>query len=156
MDGAARHERIVPAPLIVLLCLGAGALAHHFFPIRFLPGPGVVAPVAGTLLCIGALVIGGSGVREFHRHHTPTNPFKPRTALVTTGVFRYTRNPMYLGFALLALGVAIALDSLAFLLAAVALTALLQVAVIRPEERSLRTSFGAAFDAYASRTRRWI
>ena len=156
MDGAPRQKKIVPAPLLVVFCLGGGWLAHHFYPVRFLPDLGVAAAVLATLICVAALAIGLAGVREFHRHGTPTSPFKPTTAFVTSGVFRHTRNPMYLSFVMLTAGVAVAVNSLAFLLAAVLLAALLQRAVITPEERFLSATFGEAFEIYRSRTRRWL
>ncbi len=156
MDSAPRQKKIVPAPLLVVFCLGGGWLAHHFYPVPFLPDLGVAAPVLATGVCVAALAIGLAGVREFHRHGTPTSPFKPTTRFVTSGVFRHTRNPMYLGFVMLTVGVAVAVNSLAFLLAAVFLAALLQLAVITPEERFLSATFGEAFETYRSHTRRWL
>jgi protein-S-isoprenylcysteine O-methyltransferase Ste14 len=156
MDSAARQKGIVPAPVIVVFCLGGAWLAHHFYPVRVLPDLGVAAPILAIIVCASALAIGLAGVLEFHRHHTPTSPFRPTTALVTSGVFRLTRNPMYLSFVLLTLGIAVATNSLAFLLAAGVLALLLQVAVISPEERILSAHFGEAFESYRSRTRRWL
>jgi protein-S-isoprenylcysteine O-methyltransferase Ste14 len=63
---------------------------------------------------------------------------------------------MYLGFVVLVIGVAFALNSVAFLLAAVLLAALLQVAVIGPEERFLARRYGSSFEEYLHKTRRWI
>jgi protein-S-isoprenylcysteine O-methyltransferase Ste14 len=156
MDSVPRQKKIVPAPLLVVFCLGGGWLAHHFYPVRFLPGLGIAAPVLATLVCVAALAIGLAGVREFDRHGTPTSPFKLPATFVTSGVFRRTRNPMYLSFVMLTAGVAVAVNSLAFLLAAVLLAALLQLAVIRPEERFLSATFGEAFETYRSHTRRWL
>ena len=157
MNGEAGHpERVVPAPLLVVACLGAGWAAHRWRPVRFLPGSGVAGPVAGAALVGLGLGIGLAGVREFHRRGTPTSPYRPATALVRTGVFRFTRNPMYLGFVLLTVGVAVAFDSAAFLVSAFVLGALLQSFVIRPEERSLGMRYGADFEAYRNDTRRWI
>jgi protein-S-isoprenylcysteine O-methyltransferase Ste14 len=112
--------------------------------------------VSWAAICLLAFSVGLAGVREFHRHRTPTSPFKPTTALVTSGVFRFTRNPMYLGFVMLTVGVAVALNSSAFLLAAAVMATLLQVAVIRPEERFLAMRYGSAFEEYIRGTRRWI
>ncbi len=150
------RPRVSPAPIVVIGCFGAGWLAHRLRPIRFLPDLGAGQWVAGAAIVLLALAVGLSGVREFHRRGTPTSPFERSTALVTSGVFRFTRNPMYLGFVLLAIGVAVALDAAAFRVAAVVLAALLEVLVIRPEERSLAEQFGAAFEDYRRRTRRWI
>ncbi len=156
MDNAPRQKRIIPAPLLVLFCLGGGWVAHHFYPVHLLPDLGVTAPIVATIVCVAALAIGLSGVRQFHRHDTPTSPFKPTSTLVTSGVFRHTRNPMYLGLVMLTVGVALAVNSLAFLLAAILLAVLLQLAVITPEERLLSATFGEAFESYRSHTRRWL
>ena len=156
MNDAGRQERVVPPPLLVLACLGAGWVAHRLHPVPFLPDLGMAAPAAGAALVLIGLGIGLAGVREFRRHRTPTSPYRPTTALVTSGVFRVSRNPMYLGFVLIAVGVAIAFDSAAFLVSALLLAVLLQVAVIRPEERFLAKRYGADFEAYRRGTRRWI
>lgn len=156
METAARQRKIIPAPVIVALILIAGSLAHHFYGLPFLPHPGIAILIVATLCGLAALAIGIAGVREFHRKHTPTSPFKPTTTLVTSGVFSRTRNPMYLGFVLLALGIALGFNSLPLLVAAALLAALLQRLVIRPEEAFLAARFGAAFDDYRRRTRRWF
>jgi len=77
-------------------------------------------------------------------------------ALVTTGVFRISRNPMYLGLVLLVLGVAIMMNRAIPLLVAPALGALLHARFIRPEERRMADVFGTEYARYASRVRRWI
>lgn len=156
MFGQASKSRIVPAPLLVVAALAAGAVVHHFFPVGFLPDLGAARLVIASVLCLGSLAIGISGVREFHRHNTPTNPFEQTAALVTSGIFRQTRNPMYLGLVLLVCGVAVALDSVAFLLAAALLVLLLRVLVIAQEERWMSEAFGAAFESYCRSTRRWL
>ncbi len=157
MKGEAdRRGRVVPAPLLVLACLGGGWVAHRLRPVRFLPDLGVAGPAVGAVLVVLGLGIGLAGVREFHRQGTPTSPYRPATALVRTGVFRLTRNPMYLGFVLLTMGVAVAFNSAAFLVSALLLGVLLQAAVIRPEERFLARRYGAEFEAYLRGTRRWI
>ena len=153
---ADRQGRMVPPPLLVLVCLGGGWVAHRLRPVRFLPDLGAVGPFAGAALVLLGLVVGVAGVREFHRHRTPTSPFRPTTALVTSGVFRFTRNPMYLGFVLLTVGVAVAFNSVAFLVSALLLAVLLDAAVIRPEERFLTRRYGSDFEAYLRATRRWI
>lgn len=156
MPAAVSKPRIVPAPIIVVACFVIAALVHHLFPMSFSPDFGYLWPGVGILLCVASLAIGISGVREFHRHNTPSNPFKPTRALVTSGIFRHTRNPMYLGFVLLACAVAVALNSVAFPATAVLLALFLQVLVIAEEERAMSESFGEAFQSYCRSTRRWI
>jgi protein-S-isoprenylcysteine O-methyltransferase Ste14 len=156
MNEGGRQGRVVPPPLLVLACLGAGWIAHRLRPVRFLPDLGIAGPAVGAGLVLAGLVVGLAGVREFRRHRTPTSPYRPTTALVTSGIFRATRNPMYLGFVLVTVGVAIAFNSAAFLVSALLLVLLLHLAVIRPEERFLAERYGGDFEAYRRGTRRWI
>jgi protein-S-isoprenylcysteine O-methyltransferase Ste14 len=113
--------------------------------------------VAATVLA----VLGGgfclAGVLEFRRARTTVNPVNPASsALVVRRVYRLTRNPMYLGFALLLLAFALGLGKLSGLLAVMVFMAYLQHFQIRPEEAALRTRFGAAFDRYCQQVRRWL
>ncbi len=83
-------------------------------------------------------------------------PTKPSTALVTNGIYRWTRNPMYLGLSLILLGIGFATGSLWFLMGLpMAILAVTKLAIER-EERYLAEKFGAAYLDYKSRVRRWI
>ena len=149
-------EHRIPPPLIdASFALAMWAVA------RRLPGlsadwPGRV-PVSVAVALAGALV-SLAGVLAFRRQHTTLNPLKPEaaSALVSTGIFAFTRNPMYLGMLVVLVAWGLYLSNLA----AVALVPLfvpcLNRLQILPEERVLRAKFGAAFDAYAERVRRWI
>ena len=77
-------------------------------------------------------------------------------ALVTTGVYAYTRNPMYLGMALILLGVACTTGIVSGLLVDPVFMAIIELRFIRPEEQMLRDIFGEEFDTYCARVRRWI
>ncbi len=156
MDSAKPKKKVIPAPLVVAICIGVGLSVHHFRPVSFLPELGIVNPLAGIALCSLGPLVGLAGVREFHRRGTPVNPFKPASELVTSGVFRFTRHPMYLGFIIVTLGIAVAVNSLALLATAVLEAALLQIAVINPEERSLLEAFGSDFENYRQHTRPWL
>ncbi len=151
-----RQKKIIPAPLLVAACLAAGWTATHYAPRRLAPDLGIAGLIAAAVLSALALALGLAGLREFHRHKTPANPFRPPVAIVTQGVFRYTRNPMYLSFVLIGLAAAIAVNSIWFLAATAVLALLLDVLVIRPEERFLSASFGRAYDDYRRSTRRWF
>jgi protein-S-isoprenylcysteine O-methyltransferase Ste14 len=83
-------------------------------------------------------------------------PTKPSTALVTDGIYRRTRNPMYLGLSLILFGIAFAADSLWFLIVlTIAIFAVTKLA-IEPEERYLADLFGTPYRDYKSRVRRWF
>src|SRR6516225_6526737 len=109
-----------------------------------------------------ALLIGGAtafaGNMEFRRAKTTINPFRPQntTALVTSGVYRFTRNPMYLGLTLLLLGWAMFLCSACALVGPVLFALYVNCFQIKPEEKILSAKFGAAYSEYVSRVRRWL
>ena len=107
---------------------------------------------------VGPAAIGFAGVREFRKAKTTVNPFRPRNAgsLVDSGIFRHTRNPMYLALLLALLGWGLYLDNLFVLVSTVLYVAYLNRFQIRPEERALEELFGGEFTAYRQRVRRWI
>ncbi len=145
-----------PPPLIYLGFLLLGIWAGRSMD---LPGLGL-EPAARNLLGwlvtgIGMVVnFGGAGL--FHRLRTAIIPFKPATRLVTSGIYRWTRNPMYLGMALLYAGIAILFDSLLALLLLIPVVAIIQLHVIAREEAYLERAFGDEYRAYKARVRRWI
>lgn len=128
---------------------------------RAAPGLGWSLPAGGLLatgLALVGLLICAMGLAAFKRARTTVNPMTPGTAstLVRSGIYRLTRNPMYLGIALMLLGWAVFLsNALAFCLLA-GFPLYMNRYQIRPEERALASRFGHEFAAYASRVRRWL
>ena len=126
-----------------------------------LPGFGRVLPgrlaVAGLLVAAG-VAVALAGVVAFRRSRTTVNPLRPETAssLVSSGIYRYTRNPMYLGMALVLLGWGVWLSNPASLIGLFAFVAYMNRFQIGPEERALAALFGEAFADYQARVRRWI
>lgn len=98
------------------------------------------------------------GVISFRKASTTVNPLKPETAtcLVTSSIFQYTRNPMYLGMALAILGFAILLGSWLSLLGVVAFMLFIERFQIKPEEAALTECFGDQFTRYKTNVRRWV
>src|SRR5262249_19094110 len=94
--------------------------------------------------------------RAFQAATTPITPFTESTALIRHGLYRWTRNPMYVGAVLLVSGVAILLGSLTPLLVAVLFALILQEGFIRHEERLLEQRFGEEYRAYRRSVRRWL
>ena len=130
-------------------------LAQHTESANW-PG-GLRLGIAIFLLLIGA-AIGGAGFRAFSRARTTIDPVNLESAsvLVTDGIFRVSRNPMYVGFAVLLTAWAIWLQApwtLAGVLAFVAYTWRFQIA---PEERVMATKFGASYEQYRKQVRRWL
>jgi protein-S-isoprenylcysteine O-methyltransferase Ste14 len=109
-------------------------------------------------VAVAGAVIGGLGFASFIRAKTTVNPMKPdsSSSLVVSGIYQFTRNPMYLGFLLGLFGWAIFLsNALAFFLLP-AFIAYMNRFQIEPEEKALARLFGEQFVAYRSRVRRWL
>jgi protein-S-isoprenylcysteine O-methyltransferase Ste14 len=129
---------------------------NHYGPIlTIFPAPWralgwcvmAIAPVAPTAAMI-----------QFRRAHTTIDPHKPETAnaLVTSGVYAWTRNPMYLGLSTLLLGWAITLGTLSPLAGPALFVLLIHRVQILPEEHALRMRFGQDYDQYCRRVNRWL
>lgn len=147
--------RVPPLVIFGVCALLMWLLRRQFPPFEHaFPGQGLLAIV---LLAIG-LAIAIAGVWQFRRARTTTNPMKPDTssALVQTGVYRFTRNPMYLGLVLVLLGFAVYLGNALALAGPAAFALYLTRFQIQPEEQSLRKAFGAEFERYQRAVRRWI
>jgi protein-S-isoprenylcysteine O-methyltransferase Ste14 len=148
-------ELKIPPPLVALLVAAAmwgfSATGRIEMPIALHIAVGVVAALAGFGIAI-------SGVIAFRRAHTTVSPLKPDTAsrLVTSGVYGFTRNPMYLGLCLVLAGWAFFLSSPLMLLGPLAFILYITRFQIVPEERSLSSLFGEAFADYQAKVRRWI
>lgn len=119
-----------------------------------LPG----ATIIGVAIAFVGGGIGVSGVFAFRRHSTTVNPMYPeKTALVVTvGIYRVTRNPMYLGLALALVGWSVYLTNGAALLLVLVFVAYMTQFQIKPEERALLAKFGQSFADYTAAVRRWI
>lgn len=114
--------------------------------------------IVAASLGVAGFVIAGSGVVSFARAHTTVNPMKPdaSSALVTSGIYGFTRNPMYLGLFVALIGWALFLSNALAFLVLPAFIVYMNRFQIEPEERALTALFGQEFIAYSSRVRRWI
>lgn len=117
--------------------------------------PSARAPVGWFL--VGLFVIwNGWCLLLFRRHRTGLLPGQPTTSLLERGPYRWSRNPLYVGMLALCVALALLLPTLWGLLLTPVAVVLVEWGAIRPEERFLRERFGAAYDAYAARVRRWV
>ena len=155
------HERdraavVAPPPLLMALCIAAGFIANHFKPFPFIHwiAWSRVALGAAMLFVAGAFIF--SGIRQLIRHNEHPSPYKPTDAIVGSGIYRFTRNPIYVGFLVIVLAVAIGANNAWLLLSFVALFVVLHFGVVKPEERYLSVKFGDRYDDYRRRVRRWI
>jgi protein-S-isoprenylcysteine O-methyltransferase Ste14 len=117
-----------------------------------------VRGVAAVLGVAGGLAVSLAGVIEFRRARTTVHPLRPEraSALVSGGIYRFTRNPMYVGMLTTLLGWAAWLAAPWALLGPVAFVAFIGRFQIAPEERVLQRLFGADYEAYTRRVRRWL
>lgn len=152
-----QHDRpnvIALPPLIYLAFLIAGLVGEYFARTHVLAPP--LRFTIGPLLVLAGMVLVGQAVREFRRADTHLEVYRPATTLVTTGPYRRTRNPIYLGFVVGYAGAAPLVDSLWVLGFLVPLLAVMHYGVILREEQYLAAKFGAAYRRYQASVRRWL
>jgi len=141
-------------PAYLLLALVAMAGLHLALPWRQI----VTFPwrLAGLAPLVLGLILNGAADRLLKQHDTTVKPFEKPGALVWTGVYGLTRNPMYLGFVLILLGVALLMGSVSPFLLVPLFVVLIDVVFIRVEERMMEAAFGKDWLAYQAKVRRWI
>ena len=140
-------------PAAVLVGLALDQLLPLPFPIPEIDG--VPWIVAGALILTG-LVLFAAGVRNFWRASTPLPTNRPARVLVTTGIYRWTRNPIYLGFLLAYGGIGVAALSPWILILTLPLAVTVRYGVVAREEAYLERRFGDAYRDYRRRVRRWL
>lgn len=149
-------ELKTPPGLLVLITALLMWLVSGFLPMFDFQVP--FSRIVASVFSLIGIVVAGLGVLEFRRARTTVNPLKPgaSSALVTRGVYQRTRNPMYLGFLLVLVGVAIATANLLALLFLPLFVLYINEFQIKPEERALSARFRDEYEKYSSRVRRWI
>lgn len=110
----------------------------------------------GIVPIIIGLAIGFSGVYQFHKVKTNIRPFREADKMVTSGPFRFTRNPMYLGILLVLVGIWILLDAVSPVIGVLIFMVTADRWYIRVEEQMLQQKFGPVFEGYCAEVRRWI
>lgn len=142
-------------PAALLLGFALDHLLRLSFPIsRISTVHWISAIIAGSLILIGIAVF-AAGVRSFSRAATPLPTNQPARALVTTGIYRWTRNPIYLGFFLVYGGIGIAVRSPWILILTLPLAITIRYGVVAREEAYLERRFGDTYRDYRARVRRW-
>ena len=145
---------IAPPPLIFLGALAAGFALEALLPSAAIPG--WLSWPLGLALVIAGGALAASFIGAFQRAHTPVDPYRPATALVTTGPYRLTRNPGYLGMALTYAGIAVLASALWTLIGLAAALVVVDRGVIAREEHHLEARFGDDHRRYRATTRRWL
>ena len=147
------NVKIIP-PLVYLAGIVIGIVTSIWIPTKIVPSS--LAWTLGGILIICGAVLSGSAIFKFKNVGTTVRPDRAASTLVVVGPYRITRNPMYLGLALVYFGIAIADQSVwALILLPVVLT-IIQRRAIEPEEAFLERRFGADYIRYKESVRRWI
>ena len=141
-------------PLIFGAAIAVGLAFQWMWP-RPVRSPAGLGPMGGGLIVV-ALVLLFAAVRRFQAAGTPVPARKPTTAIVRTGPYRFSRNPIYLAFSLLQLGVALWLNSWWLVATLAAAVAIIHYIVIPREEQYLEARFGAEYRDYKAAVRRWM
>lgn len=145
---------LVRPPLVYLTSLVLGAVIHLAMPLPLLPA--TVAVSVGPALIVVAIVLFLYSAATFRAADTPVPARKPTTVIVSTGPYRLSRNPIYLAFSLLQLGIAIWVNSVSLLTTLVGAVALMHCVVIPREEQYLERKFGVHYRDYKASVRRWL
>ena len=145
---------IIRPPWVYLGAIALGVLMHVALPVR-LVSRAVSVPLGGTTVLV-AIALFLSAVRTFRSAGTPVPGNRPTTTIVRTGPYRCSRNPIYLSFSLLQLGVAFWVNSLWLLVTLMPAVALMSFVVIPREEQYLATRFPSDYLPYRASVRRWL
>ncbi len=145
---------IAPPPLIFLGGLLAGLALDAAWPVWSLPGEARL-PAAVSLVGLGVAVAAGA-IGWFVRAGTPVEPYKPTSALVVTGLYRWSRNPIYLAVAAVYLGITAYFGGFWTVAMLAPVLTVLYFGVIAREERYLEAKFGVEYRHYKASVRRWL
>ena len=146
-------QKILP-PVYFFLSLVIMFLLHYLLPLfNLIPLP---YSNVGIPLILTGLFTTSLGATTFRKADTPVKPFEHATALITHGLFRFTRNPMYLGMLIILLGSAFFMGSLSPFLVIPVFFIIIQEGFVKHEEEFLEHIFGDVYREYKARVRRWF
>ena len=147
------NVRIAP-PVLALLHIIAAYLLAWFLPLPFIV-PSIVKYIGFALVVIGFL-LGLGAVLAFRRARTTLDPYHPVSTIVTSGVYGFSRNPIYLSFLLMVIGIPLNSGTYWGIILAVIFILLCNRLVVEHEEAYLGKKFGTTYSDYKSRVRRWL
>jgi protein-S-isoprenylcysteine O-methyltransferase Ste14 len=145
---------LIRPPLVYLTSIALGLLIHLIWPVQWLPAS-LNMPI-GVVVVLAAVVLFISSVRTFRRAGTPVPGNLPTTTIVCKGPYGFSRNPIYLAFTLLQLGLAAWINNVALLITLLPAAALMALVVIPREERYLEARFPSEYAEYKRAVRRWL
>jgi len=144
----------VPPPAFYALAVLGGYMLNRRWPLPL--ANGLVVHAVATALTVASLALMISSIGNFRRSRTSIVPIRPATALVISGPYRFTRNPMYVSFAVLTVALGIFMGSWWPIVLLIPALIAVRAFVIAPEERYLKRRFGADYVGYTQRVRRWV
>jgi protein-S-isoprenylcysteine O-methyltransferase Ste14 len=154
MSEEAANRGIVRPPLVYLCAIILGLLINFLWPIHILSRAASFA--LGVMVVIGAVVIFTSAVRAFRRAGTPIPGGLPTVTIVRSGPYSFSRNPIYLAFSLIQIGIALLFNSVWIVFTLVPAVAIMAFVVIPREERYLESKFQSDYLSYKGSVRRWL
>lgn len=147
---------LIPPPVYGATTLLVMWLLHKHYPIHCTTAAWPV--IAGIIIAAAGLLLELLAVMSFRRRRTTINPLRPdnTTTLVTNGIYAFSRNPMYLGMAIILTGAALMMRCLTPIVMPVVFCMIVTLMQILPEEKILRKNFGDEFERYTETVGRWI
>ena len=149
-----RPDVVILPPILILIALVALVVLRIIAPLPI--GPWSASLILGALLSVVAVVLVRGAFAEMDKAGTNINPYQPSTAIVSTGPFRFTRNPIYLGMMSFFLAVSCFLNTWWGLILLVPVFCVLHFGVVLREEPYLERKFGAEYLSYKSKVRRYL
>lgn len=150
-----KRKRLDLPPSYFITALLLILILHSYIPILTLIESSQIKLLGIVLLFTGfGLIIWGANM--FRIYETPIRPFEPPTYLIQSGLFKYSRNPIYLGMVVVLVGAVIFLGSLSPLVVVAAFVYAMQSRFIKKEEKHLEETFGDYYREYKNKVRRWI
>lgn len=145
---------LVRPPFVYLGSIALGLVLHLLWPVGLVPTS--VSTPLGAMVTLLAVALFVSAVRTFRAAGTPIPGNRPTTTIVRSGPYGFSRNPIYLAFSLLQLGLSLWVNSIALLITLIAAVALMSFVVIPREERYLEARFSSEYLPYKASVRRWL
>jgi protein-S-isoprenylcysteine O-methyltransferase Ste14 len=149
---------IARPPILLLVALLLGFALDHLLPlpVEIPRGSELFHRAIPAAFLLTGLAFAVAGIRNFSRADTPVPTYEPTRALVTTGIYGWTRNPIYVGLLLIQAGIGLATRSPWLLALLLPLAITIRYGVVAREEAYLERRFGTAYQDYKARVRRWL
>lgn len=142
-----------PPPAVIIAFMATGLALHIFFPVNIVPSP--IVQYVGVFVIIARIVIEFYAKKSFQREDSKMRPWKTKTQYISSGIYRYSRNPVYLAFCLAPVGVGLILNSF-WVLIMVIPSIVFMYCIVLKEEVQLEGVFGYEYARYRQQVRRWL